>query len=364
MNAYPFVRKLLFLLDAETAHEWSLKAMLFFERIGLLKLVLFFLGVRSSNKKDYSIELMGLRFPNPVGLAAGLDKNAQYIQVLEKGGFGFIEVGTVTPLPQAGNNKPRMFRLQADHAIINRMGFNNKGVDALLEKVKHYRKQSVQSSCLIGINIGKNKMTPLKNAVADYLICLHKVYPYADYVTLNISSPNTPGLRQLQYGDGLKDLLTRLKGQQAELAAQSGRYVPLLVKIAPDLEDSDLPEMAQAMIATGIDGVIASNTTNSRPASLTDKKQAAETGGLSGAPLTSLADEILVKLVDALQGRIPVIAVGGIMSAADAKRKLELGASLVQVYTGFIYAGPALVTQILKQLPENSRKAGTTGINL
>ncbi len=357
MNVYPFVKKLLFLLDAETAHEWSLKAMALLDRIGLLRPVLFFLGVHLHSKKDHSIELMGLRFPNPVGLAAGLDKNAQYIRVLEKCGFGFIEVGTVTPLPQAGNDKPRMFRLQADHAIINRMGFNNDGVDVLLEKVKHYRKPAVQPSCLIGINIGKNKITPLENAVADYLICLRKVYPYADYVTLNISSPNTPGLRQLQYGDGLKDLLTQLKEQQAELAAQSGRYVPLLVKIAPDLEDSDLPEMAQAMIAAGIDGVIVSNTTNSRPASLTDKKQAAETGGLSGAPLTSLADEILIKLVDELQGRIPVIAVGGIMSAADAKRKLEFGASLVQIYTGFIYTGPALVTQILEKLPESNRKS-------
>jgi len=350
MNIYPFVRKLLFLLDAETAHEWSLKAMALLDCIGLLKPVLFFLGVRPCSKKDHSVELMGLHFSNPVGLAAGLDKNAQYIQALEKCGFGFIEVGTVTPLPQAGNNKPRMFRLQADGAIINRMGFNNKGVDALLEKVKHYRQQSVQSSCLIGINIGKNKITPLENAVADYLICLRKVYPYADYVTLNISSPNTPGLRQLQYGDGLKNLLAQLKAQQTDLAAQSGRYVPLLVKIAPDLEDSDLHEVAQALITAGIDGVIAGNTTNSRPERLTEKKQMTESGGLSGAPLTSLADDILIKLLDDLQGRIPVIAVGGIMSAADAKRKLQLGASLVQIYTGFIYIGPALVTQTLEQL--------------
>ena len=328
---YSLIRRFLFLFDAETIHVFSLKALSFANSIGLLRLLL-------KKRVNSPVTVMGIKFPNAVGLAAGLDKNAGHIDALSQCGFGFIEVGTVTPLAQPGNDRPRLFRLAEDNAIINRMGFNNAGVAALINNVKRTHK-----SCVLGINIGKNKATPLENAVDDYLICMQQVYDYADYITINISSPNTPGLRDLQHGEGLTRLLTRLKDKQAELEQQTQRYVPLAVKIAPDLDGSEIQDIAKRLLSAGIDAVIATNTTNSRPASLTCKAMADEVGGLSGAPVFTLSTHVLKQLVAALEGKIPVIAVGGIFSADDARQKIDAGASLVQIYTGFIYAGPQLV---------------------
>jgi dihydroorotate dehydrogenase len=335
---YSLIRRLLFLLDAETAHVVSLKLLSLVARIGLLRL---FIG-----RTVYApVKLMGIEFPNSVGLAAGLDKNARHIDALSQCGFGFIEVGTVTPLAQPGNDKPRLFRLVADEAIINRMGFNNDGVDVLLENVKRCQRNSI-----LGINIGKNKATPLDKAVDDYLVCMQKVYACADYITINISSPNTPGLRELQHGEGLSALLNRLKSEQALLTDQSGHYVPLLVKIAPDLNEDEIADISRRLIDAKIDGVIATNTTNSRPTTLKEQTLANETGGLSGRPLLELSNQVLSQLVTALDGAMPVIAVGGIFSAEDARAKIAAGASLVQVYTGFIYSGPALIRACAKAL--------------
>jgi len=332
MNLYPLVQKLLFMLDAEVAHDLSLKALDVLYKTGLIGLV-----ARQPKPGSAPVSVMGIEFPSRIGLAAGLDKNGEHIDALAGCGFGFVEVGTVTPKPQPGNDKPRLFRLLKDQAIINRMGFNNRGVDYLVERVKRSQRR-----CVLGINIGKNKLTPNDQAVDDYLYCLRKVYAHADYVTINISSPNTPGLRELQHGDALQTLLQRLKQEQSVLHEQHARYVPLLVKIAPDLSDSEIATLARVFVELGIDGVIATNTTNDRTG-LKESALAAEQGGLSGQPLTALADHVLEILVRELHGRIPVIAVGGIMSAQDAQRKIELGASLVQLYTGFIYSGPALV---------------------
>jgi len=328
---YSLIRRFLFLFDAETIHVFSLKALSFANSIGLLRLFV-------KKHIDSPVTVMGITFPNAVGLAAGLDKNAEHIDALAQCGFGFIEVGTVTPLAQPGNEKPRLFRLSADDAIINRMGFNNAGVEALIKNVK-----KSHQSCVLGINIGKNRATPLENAVDDYLICMQQVYCYADYIAINISSPNTPGLRDLQHGEGLTALLTQLKNKQAELEKQYQRYVPLAVKIAPDLDESEVQDIAKRVLSAEIDAVIATNTTNSRPASLQCKDVANETGGLSGAPVFELSTQVLKQLVEALEGKIPVIAVGGISSAKDAQEKINAGASLVQLYTGFIYAGPQLI---------------------
>jgi len=328
---YSFIKRFLFLFDAESIHVFSLKALSFANTFGLLRLFV-------KRRVEAPVTVMGITFPNAVGLAAGLDKNAQHIDALAQCGFGFVEVGTVTPLAQPGNDKPRLFRLQQDNAIINRMGFNNAGVDALVENVK-----SSQRACVLGINIGKNKNTPLENAVDDYIICMQKVYAYADYIAINISSPNTPGLRELQHGEGLTSLLTQLKKQQSELAQQHQRYVPLAVKIAPDLTADEVQDIAQRLLSSEIDGVIATNTTNSRPPSLHCKSLAEETGGLSGAPVFELSTQVLKQLVEALDGKIPVIAVGGISSPKQALEKINAGASLVQIYTGFIYTGPQLI---------------------
>lgn len=319
------------MFDAETIHVFSLKALSLVSSLGLLRLFV-------KKRVDSPVTVMGIKFPNAVGLAAGLDKNAQHIDALAQCGFGFIEVGTVTPLAQPGNDKPRLFRLPADNAIINRMGFNNAGVEELIRNVKKSHR-----SCVLGINIGKNKDTPLENAVDDYIFCMQRVYRYADYIAINISSPNTPGLRDLQHGEGLTSLLTQLKNKQVELAQQYQRYVPLAVKIAPDLDADEIQDIAQRLLSAEIDGVIATNTTNSRPASLKCKDLAGETGGLSGAPVFELSTHVLKQLVGALQGKMPVIAVGGISSPEDAQDKIDAGASLVQIYTGFIYAGPGLI---------------------
>ena len=330
MNFYPIVRKLIFLLKPETAHAVSLRLMDVANKLGLLKL---FIG----KPIKAPVTVMGIEFLNPVGLAAGLDKNGEHIDSLAACGFGFVEIGTVTPRAQPGNPKPRLFRLEADEAIINRMGFNNHGVEYLIENVKRS-----QRKCVLGINIGKNRDTSLENAVDDYLSALTQVYPYADYVTINISSPNTPGLRDLQHGEELEKLLSSLKQEQARLNDVHEKYVPLAVKIAPDLDREAVKELAQTFLRLNIDAVIATNTTNSREG-LSDKKQSQEQGGLSGRPLTQMSDLVLEWLVAELDGQIPVIAAGGVFSAADASRKIELGAALVQVYTGFIYQGPTLV---------------------
>ena len=332
---YRFFRPLLFKLDAETAHTFSLKAACLFQSAGL------------SINRCYPCEpkeVMGLNFPNPVGLAAGLDKNGDYIDVLAKLGFGFIEVGTVTPRPQPGNPKPRLFRIPEVRAIINRMGFNNLGVDYLLENIK-----CIQYKGILGINIGKNFDTPVERAIDDYLIGFRKVYRVASYVTINISSPNTLNLRQLQNEHELDRLVFTLKLEQSKLSDQHGRYTPLMVKIAPDLDDSQLESIASILIKHRIDGVIATNTTISRP-NLEGLPYAGETGGLSGFPVKTLSTRVIQKLYPLLEGQIPIIGVGGILSADDAKEKITAGASLVQLYTGLIYEGPDLVGQCINTL--------------
>ena len=333
---YGIIRSWLFRQDAERTHEFAL---------GILKrwhntpLSLFW----KQSVPDKPCEVMGIRFPNPVGLAAGLDKNGECIDAFGQMGFGFVEIGTITPVAQPGNDKPRLFRLVNDEAIINRMGFNNEGVDKLLENVKATSYKGV-----LGINIGKNKVTPEEEAINDYLICLEKVYPYADYVTINISSPNTPGLRNLQHGTALDDLLSKLKASQAELHKKHDRYVPLVVKIAPDLTADEVTVMAKSLLNANIDGVIATNTTLARD-NLTDL-QASEAGGLSGRPLQDKSTDVIRHLSNELQGKMPIIGVGGINSAAAAKEKLAAGASLVQVYTGFIYHGPKLIKEVVNGL--------------
>lgn len=330
LTMYSLIRPLLFRFSAERAHHLSLNALSWCHRLGLLPLL-------AKRPADSPVEVMGLRFPNPVGLAAGLDKNARHIDALAALGFGFIEVGTVTPRPQPGNPQPRLFRLPAAQAIINRMGFNNDGVDALVEAVSRSRYRGV-----LGINIGKNKDTPAEQAVDDYLHCLRKVYPLASYVTVNLSSPNTPGLRDLQFGEPLKQLLAALKSAQTELANAHGRYVPLAVKIAPDMVADDVRGVAKAFVDAGIDAVIATNTTISRDA-VKDLPYGDEVGGLSGAPVRSASTEVIRVLADALAGALPIIGVGGIDGAEAAEEKVVAGADLLQVYTGFIYRGPALL---------------------
>jgi dihydroorotate dehydrogenase len=340
MDWYNVFRPLLFSLSAETAHEFSLDMMGAAERLNLLK----FMTPRVYGKP---VEVAGIRFPNAVGLAAGLDKNGDYINALSRLGFGFIEIGTVTPRPQPGNPRPRLFRIPERQAIINRMGFNNKGVDYLIERVK-----AAQYTGVLGINIGKNFDTPVEKAVDDYLICLEKVYQYASYITVNISSPNTPGLRTLQYGTALKELLTPLKARQIELAPHYG-YRPIFVKIAPDMNTDEVALVANTLVECGMDGVIATNTTLDREGVL-GCEHADEAGGLSGAPLEDKATEVLENLCKALDGKIPVIGVGGITDGAGAVDKIKAGAKLVQVYSGFIYRGPELVRESAEAIAHNA----------
>jgi len=297
-----------------------------------------------SAASDCPVNVMGIDFPNPVGLAAGLDKNGDYIDALANLGFGFIEIGTITPRSQPGNPKPRLFRLPAVQGIINRMGFNNKGVDHLIEQVKRRKGQGV-----LGINIGKNFDTPVENAVDDYRICMQKVYPLADYITVNVSSPNTPGLRNLQFGESLNALLGALKEEQRALAEKHERYVPVAVKIAPDMAEEEVRELAESLKALGIDGVIATNTTISREA-VEGLEHGDEAGGLSGEPVKDASTQVIAWLSDALGGALPIIGVGGIVSGTDAAEKIKAGASLVQVYTGFIYRGPELVKESVEAI--------------
>ena len=341
MNLYPFFRDLLFRLDAETAHHLSLNSLKWLELSGLLKLML-------PTPLVKPVRVMGIDFSNPVGLAAGLDKNADYLDALALLGFGFVEVGTVTPRPQPGNTKPRLFRLPEAEAIINRMGFNNLGVDHLLEQV-----QIADTTAKIGINIGKNFDTPVEKALGDYLLGLNKVYAHADYVTINISSPNTPGLRSLQFGKALDDLLDALKNAQTALAAEHERYVPMAVKVAPDLSAEELAQLADSFRRFQVDAVIATNTTLDRDA-VKDLPNANEAGGLSGRPLFSKSTEVVRQFRQALPADMPIIAAGGISNGDDAKAKLDAGASLVQIYSGLIYQGPALIRDIVKKLQQRT----------
>ena len=334
---YGLVKQVLFRFNAETSHELSLKGLNLLYKLNLIK----FLFGKTKRKP---VTVMGINFTNKVGLAAGLDKDGEYFQALSECGFGFVEIGTVTPVAQPGNEKPRLFRITDAQAIINRMGFNNKGVDNLVEHVKQSGFKGV-----LGINIGKNKNTPEENAVDDYLVCLEKVYEHADYVTINISSPNTPGLRDLQFGESLNNLLRDLKRKQEDLTKQYDRYVPLVVKIAPDMDDEGVESLANTFKQYAIDGVIVSNTTLSRQG-VEGLDHADEQGGLSGAPLKEKSDHVLQVMASHLKGEIPIIAVGGIGSADNAEKKIQLGASLVQIYSGFIYQGPSLVHACVDRL--------------
>jgi len=334
---YEIARKLMFQLDAERAHHLGLAGLNALEMSGLSSLLF-------PKQHANPVNVMGLTFPNAVGLAAGLDKNGDYIEALAALGFGFVEIGTVTPRAQDGNPKPRLFRIPEAEAIINRMGFNNLGVDHLIEQVK-----IAQTDALVGINIGKNFDTPVENAVDDYLIGLNKVYEHADYVTINISSPNTPGLRTLQFGESLNQLLSALKEAQAKLHQQHERYVPMAVKVAPDLEPHEVEELAQTFGNNEIDAVITTNTTMSR-VGVEILPNGEEAGGLSGRPVFEKSTEIVRQFKHALPENLPIIAAGGIMSADNAVEKLDAGASLVQIYSGLIYQGPKLVTDILNTL--------------
>jgi dihydroorotate dehydrogenase len=325
---YSLIRKLLFRLDPETAHRVTLKA---------LNLA-YILGITTQIKKVYSPrEVMGFTFDNIVGLAAGLDKNGDYIEALGALGFGFIEVGTVTPKPQSGNLLPRLFRLQEQEAIINRMGFNNKGLDYLVARLKESKYTGI-----LGVNIGKNRDTPLEQAEDDYLLGFRRVALYASYVTINISSPNTSGLRDLQHGELLGSLLRNLKNEQAIVHDLHKRYVPLVVKIAPDLTKEELQTIAEILLEQNMDGVIATNTTIGRD-DIDDSPFAKEAGGLSGKPLARRSTEIIKQLHEILQDEIPIIGCGGIFSQKDAQEKLTAGAKLIQVYTGLVYQGPGLI---------------------
>ncbi|MEJ4043382.1 quinone-dependent dihydroorotate dehydrogenase [Erwinia sp. SLM-02] len=334
---YPLVRKALFQLDPERAHELTLQQLTRLSGTPFTALIRQSLPFKPVN-------CMGLTFKNPLGLAAGLDKNGECIDAFGAMGFGFIEIGTVTPRPQPGNDKPRMFRVVEAQGIINRMGFNNLGVDHLVENVKkaHY-------DGILGINIGKNKDTPVEQGKEDYLTCMDKIYPYAGYIAINISSPNTPGLRSLQYGEALDDLLQAIKTRQGELQQLHHKYVPVAVKIAPDLSEEELIQVADSLQRHNIDGVIATNTTLDRSL-IKGLKHCDETGGLSGRPVQLRSTEIIRRLSSELKGSMPIIGVGGIDSLVSAREKMEAGASLVQIYSGFIYKGPPLIKEIVTHI--------------
>jgi dihydroorotate dehydrogenase len=334
INGYRWLKKILFRLNPETAHALTLNGLALLEKLKLTKL----LPLPAAE----SHEVMGLSFPNRIGLAAGMDKNGDYIDALAALGFGFIEVGTVTPKPQHGNPRPRLFRLPEQEAIINRMGFNNKGVDYLVQRLQQTKFKGV-----LGVNLGKGRDTPIEHAADDYLYGLHQVWPYASYVTINISSPNTENLRQLQQIDLLRDLLRALKSAQALYSQQSGKYVPLVVKIAPDLAAEQVTQMAELFLAEKIDAVIATNTTLSRDG-VEGSVWAQESGGLSGKPLFTPSTTIVQQLHSVLADKIPIIACGGIMTVEDAQAKFAAGASLLQIYSGLIYRGPGLIRELRK----------------
>ncbi len=338
-DAYSLARALLFRLDPEAAHHLSMSGLRTAEAAGLLRFAF------PEPDCIAPVEVMGLRFPNRVGLAAGLDKEGNTIDALGRLGFGFVEIGTITPRPQPGNPKPRLFRLVDREAIINRMGFNNPGIHEGVANVSRSR----HFAGPVGFNLGKNKDTPNEQAVEDYLIGLRAAYPVADYIAVNLSSPNTPGLRDLQGEDSAARLLERLKLEQARLAAEHGRQVPLLFKVAPDLEADHITGLARVFRDGGLDGLIATNTTIDREA-VAGHPRAGETGGLSGRPLTRRSREVVAAFAAELGGRIPIIGVGGISSPQDARGMIDAGASLVQLYTAFIFQGPRLVQQIAREL--------------
>ena len=333
---YKFLRNILFCLPAEASHDFALHAMKIGDRLGVSSLFAANLAGKGQAKK-----VMGIDFPHVVGLAAGLDKNADYVDALSAMGFGFIEVGTLTPRPQSGNPKPRMFRLKSEQAIINRLGFNNKGIDHACENIARLRRRGV-----LGINIGKNFDTPVEQANQDYIHCLQRAYQLADYITVNISSPNTPGLRALQFGDEFTSLLDELKQEQARLQERHKIYTPIAIKLAPDMTEEQISDCCQSLLSRDFDGVIATNTTLDRSL-VASNPLAEEPGGLSGAPLSVKSCEVLQCIKAEVGEKLPIISVGGIMSAEHAQQRLSAGADLLQIYTGFIYHGPALIEQIL-----------------
>lgn len=337
---YSLVRRALFITDPETAHGLALEALRLGHGVGATSLL--------CKTISQPVTVMGLEFPNPVGMAAGMDKNGDYIDALGSVGFGFVEVGTVTPRPQAGNPKPRVFRIEKANAMINRLGFNNKGVDYLVRQVQKRKFKGI-----LGINIGKNFDTPNDKAVDDYLIGLEKVYPHADYITINISSPNTKNLRDLQDAEQLDALLGALNSRRIELADEFDKRVPLVVKVAPDLEDQQIPEIAEVVVRSEFDGLIATNTTISRK-EVKGLPHANEQGGLSGAPVKDRSNHVLSAFRTALPAGVALIGTGGITNGEDAAEKIRLGADLVQFYTGFVYKGPDLVTDCLKAIAAQS----------
>lgn len=331
---YSLIRKFIFSMQPETAHNFSIQALKLLGKLPFNPLPI----------PQNPTQVMGLTFKNPIGLAAGADKNGEAIDGFGKLGFGFIEVGTVTPLAQDGNPKPRQFRILEAEGIINRNGFNNAGVDVLVENVKRSSYQGI-----LGINIGKNAITPIERSFDDYQICLRKVYQYADYITVNISSPNTKNLRSLQYGEALDHLLYSLKTEQIELAQKFNQYRPLVLKIAPDLTEEEIASVADSLVRHKIDGVIAGNTTLSRE-SVVGFKNAEQQGGLSGKPLNTLSTRLIRLLAKELNGALPIIGSGGIHSVESGQEKIDAGASLLQVYSAMIYQGPQLIQELAKQI--------------
>lgn len=340
---YGVLRNLLFRLPPEQAHNVALSTLDIAQKLGML-------NVLSKHPAPCPVNVMGLEFPNPVGLAAGLDKNADHLDALGALGFGFIEVGTVTPLAQPGNPKPRMFRLPEHQAIINRMGFNNEGLAHLVKNVENRHYKGV-----LGINVGKNKDTPNEQSEQDYRKGIAGVYALADYITVNVSSPNTPGLRDLQFGDSLKQLLHGIKDEQARCHKAHGRYVPIAVKIAPDMDDEGIRFVAKALLEVGLDGVIATNTTISRDA-VKGHRHEQEAGGLSGAPVRDASLRVIEGLYAELGDGLPIIGVGGISDGESAAEKIRAGAKLVQIYTGFIYKGPGLICEAVEAIRVEQEK--------
>lgn len=342
---YSAARRILFSMNAEAAHGVTLAGLRIAEKLGILSLVM-------PHMEEDPVTVMGLKFPNRVGLAAGMDKEANTIDAFSRTGFGFVEVGTLTPRPQPGNDRPRLFRLIEHEAIINRMGFNNHGIES---GVRNVEKSSSRRS-IVGVNIGKNKVTPNENAAQDYLACLRAAWPVADYIAVNLSSPNTPGLRALQEADSAAALLSSLKCEQENLRKETGRHVPIALKVAPDLTEEEIASLSQVFLNCGLECLIATNTTLSREAVM-DHPLHGEAGGLSGAPLTRRATDVIAMFHSHLGNRIPIIGVGGIMCGQDAVDKLKAGASLVQLYTGYIYKGPSLINECVKSMREYSARS-------
>ena len=349
---YRLLRNFLFLFSPEWVHYFSMNSLRLLCRLGGRKI----LRSMFVPKENVPSEVLGIRFPNKVGLGAGFDKNARYLRELECLGFGAVEIGTVTPLPQAGNDKPRLFRLPKDKALINRMGFNNEGVEVVKERLKKWKIEkgklkSETDRMIIGGNIGKNKVTPNEEAWKDYAICYRELYPYVDYFVVNVSSPNTPGLRELQEKDSLHKILTTLQEMRKELAVANG-HKPLLLKIAPDLTKEQIDDVIDLATEIKLDGLVATNTTISREGLLTaaDKVNAIGAGGLSGLPVRERSTEVVKYIAEKTEGQLPLIASGGIFTGEDAQEKLKAGASLVQVWTGFIYEGPAIVKKIVRTI--------------